>query len=124
MFLSSKCSLFHNSNVFGSCIIHILYTGGAKIKKKKFRRQKDKASAEVQEVSRRPLIAKNRGRSHSSPCEICDEQSDIGTGFSSGISLSPLVSVILLLPHIHLHLRVAFTRRTSGRRLGTLKKAI
>ena len=32
-FLSSKCSLFHNSNVFGSCIIHILYTGRAKIKK-------------------------------------------------------------------------------------------
>ena len=31
-FLSSKCSLFHNSNAFGSCIIHILYTGCAKIK--------------------------------------------------------------------------------------------
>ena len=30
-FFSSKYSLFHNSNVFGSCIIHILYTGGAKI---------------------------------------------------------------------------------------------
>ena len=30
---SSKCSLFHNSNVFGSCIIHILYTGCGKIKK-------------------------------------------------------------------------------------------
>jgi len=30
---SSKCSLFHNSNVFGSCMIHILYTGRAKIKK-------------------------------------------------------------------------------------------
>jgi len=29
----SKCSLFHNSNVFGSCFIHILYTGYAKIKK-------------------------------------------------------------------------------------------
>jgi len=29
-FFSSKCS-FHNSNVFGSCIIHILYTGCAKI---------------------------------------------------------------------------------------------
>ena len=29
--LSSKCSLFHNSNVFGSCI---LYTGCAKIIKK------------------------------------------------------------------------------------------
>jgi len=32
VFFSSKCSLFHNSNVFGSCIIHILYTGCAKIK--------------------------------------------------------------------------------------------
>jgi len=32
-FFSSKCSLFNNSNVFGSCIIHILYTGRAKIKK-------------------------------------------------------------------------------------------
>ena len=32
-FFSSKCSLFHNSNEFGSCIIHILYTGCAKIKK-------------------------------------------------------------------------------------------
>ena len=31
-FFSSKCSLFHNSNVFGSCIIHILYTECAKIK--------------------------------------------------------------------------------------------
>jgi hypothetical protein len=28
-----KMYLFHNSNVFGSCIIHILYTGCAKIKK-------------------------------------------------------------------------------------------
>ena len=32
-FFSSKCSLFHNSNIFGSWIIHILYTGCAKIKK-------------------------------------------------------------------------------------------
>ena len=32
-FFYSKCSLFHNYNVFGSCIIHILYTGCAKIKK-------------------------------------------------------------------------------------------
>jgi len=31
-FLSSKCSLFHNSNLFGSCIIHNLYTECAKIK--------------------------------------------------------------------------------------------
>jgi len=41
LFSSSKCSLFHNSNVFGSCIIHILYTGCAKIKKLS-RRQKVK----------------------------------------------------------------------------------
>jgi hypothetical protein len=32
-FFSSKCGLFHNSNLFGFCIIHILYTGCAKIKK-------------------------------------------------------------------------------------------
>jgi len=32
-FFPSKCSLFHNSNVFSSCIIHILYTGCAKILK-------------------------------------------------------------------------------------------
>jgi len=31
VFLSSKCSLFHNSNIFGSCFIYILYTGCAKI---------------------------------------------------------------------------------------------
>jgi len=30
---SSKCSLFHNSNIFGSCFIQILYTGCAKILK-------------------------------------------------------------------------------------------
>ena len=33
MFSSSKYSLFHNSNVFGSYLIHILYTGCAKIKR-------------------------------------------------------------------------------------------
>ena len=32
-FFSSKCSLFHNSNLFGSCIIHILHTGVLKLKK-------------------------------------------------------------------------------------------
>jgi len=32
-FFFSKCSMFHNSNVFASCISHILYTGCAKIKK-------------------------------------------------------------------------------------------
>ena len=32
-FFSSKCGLFHNPNLFGSCIIHTLYTGCAKVKK-------------------------------------------------------------------------------------------
>jgi hypothetical protein len=30
-FSSSKCRLFHNATPFGSCVIHILYTGCAKI---------------------------------------------------------------------------------------------
>jgi hypothetical protein len=33
-FFSSNCSLFHNANWFASCIIHILYTEYAEIKKK------------------------------------------------------------------------------------------
>jgi len=33
-FFSSKYSFFHSANLFGSCIIHILYTECAKIKKK------------------------------------------------------------------------------------------
>ena len=32
-FVFSKCSLLHNANFFGSCNIHILYTGCAEIKK-------------------------------------------------------------------------------------------
>jgi len=32
-FFSLKCSLFHNSNLFGSSIIHILYKECAEIKK-------------------------------------------------------------------------------------------
>ena len=30
-FFSSKCRLFHNATFFGSCTIHILHTGWAKI---------------------------------------------------------------------------------------------
>ena len=33
LFFSSKCILFRNANLFGSCIIHILNTEFAKIKK-------------------------------------------------------------------------------------------
>jgi len=32
-FFSSKYNFFHNAKLFGSCIIHILYTGCANIKK-------------------------------------------------------------------------------------------
>ena len=38
-FFSSKCSLFYNANLFGFCIIHILYKECAKIKRNIFRRQ-------------------------------------------------------------------------------------
>ena len=31
-FFSSKCSLFHNSNVFGSCIIHIFIDTAVQMK--------------------------------------------------------------------------------------------
>ena len=31
-FFFSECSLFHNSNAFGSCIIHILIAGVLKLK--------------------------------------------------------------------------------------------
>ena len=41
-FFSSKCSLFYNADFFGSCTIHVLYTGCAKIKKKKIRCQRVK----------------------------------------------------------------------------------
>jgi len=37
-FLSSKCSLFHNYNVIGSCIIHILYIYSANIGTEYFKR--------------------------------------------------------------------------------------
>ena len=38
-FSLQKAVLFHNANFFGSCVIHILYTGCAKTKKK-IRRQR------------------------------------------------------------------------------------
>ena len=45
-FFFSKCRLFHNATIFGSCI-HILYTGVQKFKRK-FRRQRVKM--DLQEV--------------------------------------------------------------------------
>jgi len=55
-FFSSKCSLFHNSNVFGSCIIHILYTGCAKIKKKNSGAKSLTASSWMSFYSRRQSL--------------------------------------------------------------------
>ena len=40
-FFSSKCRLFHNATFFDSCVIHVLYTGVLKLKKK-IRRQRVK----------------------------------------------------------------------------------
>jgi isocitrate dehydrogenase kinase/phosphatase len=45
-FSSSKCRLFHNATFLGSCIIHILYTGVLKCKRK-FRRQRVKQSQDT-----------------------------------------------------------------------------
>jgi hypothetical protein len=50
-FSSSKCRLFHNATFFGSCIIHILYTGCAKILKK-IRRQRVNTPSQALILSR------------------------------------------------------------------------
>jgi hypothetical protein len=65
VFFSSKLRLFHNATLFGYCIIHILNTGWAKIKKK-IRRQRVKLKCIVCE-------ARNRVRFHLQP----DEQDPI-----------------------------------------------
>jgi len=45
-FFPSRCSLFHNFNLFGPVLFTILYTGCAEIKKKQFRRQNVKEDNE------------------------------------------------------------------------------
>ena len=73
-FFSSKCSLFHNANSFGSCIIHILYTGCAKIKKnnsgaKGLMRESNSLLEKGQEA---PFLSGNLGlkTSHSLPLTL------------------------------------------------------
>ena len=89
-FLSSKCSLFHNSNLFGSCIIHILYTGCVKIKKnnsgsKRLTTSVDLQITKVRCVSREAAILFRRLRGNSSQDTVCvlaaqDGQLSIATG--------------------------------------------
>jgi len=62
-FPSSKCSLFHNSNVFGSCVIHILYTGVLKLKKIRPKMLKCKFYR-----CERDLVDKNKNILYSSLC--------------------------------------------------------
>jgi len=57
-FSSSKCRLFHNATLFGSCIIHILNTGCAKFKRK-FRRQRVNCELGPTESCWSPGVASN-----------------------------------------------------------------
>ena len=59
-----KCSLFHNSNLFGSCIINILYTVCAKIKKKnnsgtKRLKVKENSRAKAPQILPLPMFLKS-----------------------------------------------------------------
>ena len=47
-----------------------------------------------------------------------------GPGLIPGHSMWIRVDKVAPMLHIHLHLHVAFTRRTNGRRLGTFRKAM
>ena len=59
-FSSLKCSLFHNSNLFGACIIHILYTECAKIKKNNSRAKRLRMSDATSPLSNMPSKACTR----------------------------------------------------------------
>ena len=49
-FSSSKCSLFHNSNVFGSCIIHVVYIYSTNIGTEYYKHGKYSPSFPLQNV--------------------------------------------------------------------------
>jgi hypothetical protein len=72
-----------------------------------------------QAVSRQPLSAETRVRSHASQCENWHSDGVFSEylGFSS-------VSIIPAVPRTHLHLQVSFTRSANGRSLGNFQKAM
>ena len=57
LFFSSKFSLFHNSNLFGSCIIHILYIGCAKIKKNNYGAKRLKRASTLKKARLHTLLS-------------------------------------------------------------------
>ena len=61
-FLFKMQFFFHNSNVFGSCIIHILYTGCARIKKNN--------SGAKRIMSGRSTEVEEMGKSDSAICPV------------------------------------------------------
>ena len=56
-FFLFKMRLFHNATFFGSCVIHILYTVCAKIKKKKIPRQRVNCTITAAHTSQELLVA-------------------------------------------------------------------
>jgi hypothetical protein len=68
----------------------------------------------VQAVSRRPVAAETRFRARVSPCEMCDEQSDTGTGFSPSFFRFPLYHSTVAV-HTHNHVGVVDNRPVGGR---------
>ena len=75
----------------------------------------------VQAVSRGSLTAEARARSQASPFGFFGGQSGIGTDFFRVILFFP---VRIIQPILHTHLHAGRTRRTNGRSLGTVHKAI
>jgi len=57
------------------------------------------------------------------PCEICGGRSGTGMDFLQLLRLRRVI-IIPPMPHTYLHLRVGFTRSTSGRSLGTFQEAM
>ena len=100
-FFSSKCSLFHNSNVFGSCIIHILYTGCAKFKKN---------NSGAKRLMRYVTIVGTRHEQASNVCSVIDskKQESLKLFYSNCLWCSKITTKIEFKPSSPLVFRIAF----------------